>query len=97
MVAREPYIVISEPVGPFAMNQSAFACPETGEAAIVDSGCDQPLRWAEALQAELRRWHPDKWGARWGGRLAPAERDAALGAVTQVAACLTELLGRESA
>jgi NF-kappa-B inhibitor-like protein 1 len=29
----------------------------------------------QALREELMRWHPDKFGARYGARLAPAERE----------------------
>ena len=45
-----------------------------------------------ALQTELRRWHPDKFVGRWGGRLLDAEREAVLQRVKQVSQCLTELL-----
>jgi len=32
----------SKPVNDFQMNQYAFACPKTKQAAIVDSGCTSP-------------------------------------------------------
>ncbi|KXZ51473.1 hypothetical protein GPECTOR_12g436 [Gonium pectorale] len=47
------------------------------------------------LRAELLRWHPDKFGARFGARLAaagPAQREAALARVQQLAAALTQIL-----
>jgi len=49
-----------------------------------------------ALQAELRRWHPDKFVARWGARLTvdDAERASILLHVKQVAQCLNELMAR---
>ena len=47
-----------------------------------------------AVQAELRRWHPDKFVARWGSRFPAEEREALLLRVKQVAQCLTELLHR---
>ncbi|EOD16712.1 hypothetical protein EMIHUDRAFT_244740 [Emiliania huxleyi CCMP1516] len=43
-------------------------------------------------EAELRRWHPDKFVARWGARLCPAEREAILARVTAVSQCLTQLM-----
>ena len=42
----------------------------------------------------MRRWHPDKFVARWGTRMLPEERDALLLRIKQVAQCLTELLHR---
>ena len=50
----------------------------------------------KALQDELRRWHPDKFVARYGGALLPSERDEILEGVTRISQCLTELLQRES-
>ena len=50
----------------------------------------------KALQDELRRWHPDKFVARYGGALLPTERDEILEGVTRISQCLTELLQRES-
>ena len=48
-----------------------------------------------ALQDELRRWHPDKFVARFGGALREAERDDILAGVKRVSQCLTELLRAE--
>ena len=48
-----------------------------------------------ALQDELRRWHPDKFVARFGGALREAERDDILDGVKRVSQCLTELLHAE--
>ena len=50
----------------------------------------------KALQDELRRWHPDKFVARYGGALLPTERNEILEGVTRISQCLTELLQRES-
>lgn len=49
-----------------------------------------------ALQAELRRWHPDKFVSRWGARLTAddAERASILLHVKQVAQCLNELMAQ---
>jgi len=44
-----------------------------------------------ALRRELIRWHPDKFVARWGLRLAPADKDAILEGVHAVAQQLTAL------
>jgi hypothetical protein len=50
----------------------------------------------KTLQDELRRWHPDKFVARYGGALLPTEREEILEGVTRISQCLTELLQRES-
>ena len=52
-------------------------------------------RRRRALQDELRRWHPDKFVARFGGALREAERDDILAGVKRVSQCLTELLRAE--
>ncbi|GIL71527.1 hypothetical protein Vretimale_2621 [Volvox reticuliferus] len=49
------------------------------------------------LRIELLRWHPDKFGARFGRRLAAAgmaQRDAVVARVHQVAQVLMQVLGR---
>ena len=46
-----------------------------------------------AVQEELRRWHPDKFIARFGGVLCASERDVVLDGVTRTSQLLTELLG----
>ena len=51
---------------------------------------------ARALKFELRRWHSDKFEARYDGALLPAERDEILEGVKAVTQCLTELLQSES-
>ena len=48
------------------------------------------------VRAELMRWHPDKFGARFGARLAARERAGVLERVKAVAQMLTEL-GRQVA
>jgi hypothetical protein len=48
----------------------------------------------KALQSEMRRWHPDKFGARWGGRLVESDAALVLERVKQVAQSLNELLKR---
>jgi len=45
---------------------------------------------------ERRRWHPDKFVARYGGALRPTEREELLEGVTRISQCLTKLLQRES-
>jgi hypothetical protein len=44
-----------------------------------------------ALRKELMRWHPDKFTARYGARLAAADRDAVQASVKAVAQQLTAL------
>ena len=57
--------------------------------------CDPAQAGAEAarrrVRAELMRWHPDKFGARFGPRLAARERAGVLERVKAVAQMLTEL------
>ncbi|GLI59196.1 hypothetical protein VaNZ11_001031 [Volvox africanus] len=51
----------------------------------------------QRLRIELLRWHPDKFGARFGSRLAAggiAQRDAVLSRVHQLAQVLMQVLGR---
>jgi hypothetical protein len=59
------------------------------------SGMDVLTR-RKALQAEQRRWHPDKFTARWGGRLRESTRAAVLERVTQVSQALNALISDES-
>ncbi|EFJ40308.1 hypothetical protein VOLCADRAFT_108227 [Volvox carteri f. nagariensis] len=56
-------------------------------------GATGPSDVKRRLRAELLRWHPDKFGARFGARLAaagPAQREAALIRVQQLAQVLTQ-------
>ena len=43
------------------------------------------------IQNELRRWHPDKFTAKWGKRLFASEAEAVLVGVKQVAQALNNL------
>jgi hypothetical protein len=45
-----------------------------------------------AVREALRRWHPDKFGQRFGGRLAAADRDRILERVKTVSQALTALV-----
>ena len=60
---------------------------------VFDASMDGAAR-RRAVQAELRRWHPDKFVGRWGSRVLPEEREVLLLRIKQVAQCLTELLNR---
>ena len=64
-------------------------------ARVLEASMDGAAR-RRAVQAELRRWHPDKFVARYGGALLPTERNEILEGVTRISQCLTELLQRES-
>ena len=44
------------------------------------------------LQAELMRWHPDKFMGRWNGRLLPVDQPRVLEKVSRTSQVLTELL-----
>lgn len=44
-----------------------------------------------ALRKELMRWHPDKFTARYGARLLPADKDAIHAGVHEVAQQLTAI------
>ena len=59
-------------------------------------GASGPADVKRRLRVELLRWHPDKFGARFGARLAgagPAQHEAALLRVQQLAQVLTQVLG----
>ncbi|PNH06427.1 hypothetical protein TSOC_007183 [Tetrabaena socialis] len=59
-------------------------------------GASGPADVRRRLRAELLRWHPDKFGARFGARLAAAggdERERALARVQALAQVLTQVLG----
>ena len=47
-----------------------------------------------ALQLEIRRWHPDKFEARWASRLVRAEAQEVLRGAMRVSQALTELLSQ---
>ena len=54
-----------------------------------------PARQRKALREELMRWHPDKFGARFGARLLPEQRDrvqARVNAMSQAVATLFQEL-----
>ena len=65
--------------------------PEEVAAHVMDGGVTDALTRRRALQAELRRWHPDKFEARYGKRLEDSEREAVLLLVKSVSQCLNEL------
>ena len=44
------------------------------------------------MREALRRWHPDKFGQRFGARLAAADRDRILEQVKVVSQALTTLV-----
>ena len=77
---------------PCGAEEEAFT-PDGVARRVLDGDMDGAAR-RRAVQAELRRWHPDKFVARWGTRMLPEERDALLLRIKQVAQCLTELLHR---
>ena len=56
-------------------------------------GPDVAPRWQVR---ELRRWHPDKFTARWGGSLAPSDAAAVLDGVKRVSQALNELLSSKA-
>eukprot|EP00775_Hariotina_reticulata_P014284 gene14284-11_t len=58
---------------------------------LILSGAQGPQDVKLALRRELIRWHPDKFVARWGGRLASADKEAILEGVHAVAQHLTAL------
>jgi NF-kappa-B inhibitor-like protein 1 len=58
---------------------------------VVLFGAASPEERRRRLRAELIRWHPDKWQARWGRELAPAERERVLEGVTALSQALTAM------
>eukprot|EP00965_Chrysotila_dentata_P002962 95878-Pleurochrysis_carterae.AAC.1 len=53
----------------------------------LDAGARRKL-----LQEELRRWHPDKFSARFAARLLEGDKEEVMGHVTRVSQCLNELM-----
>uniref|UniRef100_A0A7S0JCT6 NF-kappa-B inhibitor-like protein 1 n=1 Tax=Calcidiscus leptoporus TaxID=127549 RepID=A0A7S0JCT6_9EUKA len=47
------------------------------------------------LTEEQRRWHPDKFTAKWSARLRDEQREEVLANVTHVSQCINELLRQE--
>lgn len=59
-------------------------------------GVSGPSDVKRRLRTELLRWHPDKFGARFGARLeAAGQRKVTLVRVQQLAQVLTQVLGRD--
>jgi NF-kappa-B inhibitor-like protein 1 len=58
---------------------------------LLFGGASGPDAMRLALRKELMRWHPDKFGARFGGTLAAGDKDAVLAGVQAVAQQLTAL------
>ena len=61
-------------------------------AAIVLTRGMSAVERRKALQAEQRKWHPDKFEARWAAALRADERDEVLRTATQVSQALNELM-----
>jgi hypothetical protein len=75
----------------------APALPEITAEAVAEVVLPPGLSHAVAkktLQAELRRWHPDKFAAKWRGRLAAEQAAAVLERAKRVSQALNELVER---
>jgi NF-kappa-B inhibitor-like protein 1 len=59
--------------------------------ALLFSNASGPDAMRLALRKELMRWHPDKFGARFGKRLAEGDKAAVFAGVQAVAQQLTAL------
>ena len=44
------------------------------------------------LRAEQLRWHPDKFSAKFGGRLQEADKEAIMQRVSELSACLVDAI-----
>ncbi len=60
--------------------------------ALVLHGTKGPKEARKRLQAELMRWHPDKFTALWSRRLLPSDRQQILAKVSATSQVLTALL-----
>lgn len=58
---------------------------------LVFHGANGPAALKAALRKELMRWHPDKFGARFGARLLDADKEVILAGVQAVAQQVTAL------
>jgi len=59
-------------------------------------GCKGPGDVKRRLRGELMRWHPDKFGARYGNRVSLGDRERVTAGVRAVAQQLTALMGSSS-
>jgi NF-kappa-B inhibitor-like protein 1 len=66
---------------------------ETAEAVLLH-GVEGPADVRRRLRAELLRWHPDKFVARLGARLAAGERERVLAGVQATSQLLTGMVSR---
>ncbi|KAK9862742.1 hypothetical protein WJX84_009982 [Apatococcus fuscideae] len=60
--------------------------------ALVLHGTNGPKEVRKRLQAELIRWHPDKFTARWSSHLVPADQQRIMEGVGETSRVLTALL-----
>lgn len=81
---------------PRRRSEAPFTPEEVAGYVLSEEIADRAAR-RRALQAELRRWHPDKFTAKFGGRLVEAERGAVLEDVKAVSQCLNALMASGSA
>lgn len=62
--------------------------------AVVLHGVEGPADVKRRLRAELLRWHPDKFVARFGARLAAGDRDRVLAGVQHTSQMLTSMVAK---
>jgi len=78
---------------PFINDANGAAAPPDALRALVLFGVKGgPAGVRSRLRSEVLRWHPDKFEARWGSRLAAGDRDRILARVKEVAQQLTEMM-----
>jgi NF-kappa-B inhibitor-like protein 1 len=61
--------------------------------ALLLQGCGSAADVKKRLKLELMRWHPDKFTAKYLGRVVEKDRGQVVAGVQAVAQCLTALLG----
>ena len=63
--------------------------PPSAQAVVAALSASTSRR--RAVRLALQRWHPDRWWARFGARVAPEQREGVLRRVTEVSAGLNAL------
>jgi len=60
--------------------------------AAVLGGLTDPSQARKQVKQELKRWHPDRWGATMLGRVVAADRDAVVASVHTTSQLITAIL-----
>lgn len=90
--ARLESLPAGQAVGLRDLPELPVAGGTTAVAEVLLGAAQGPADVKRVLRAEMLRWHPDKFAARWAARAPPSERPRLVAAAGAVAAVLLELL-----